>query len=674
MAVNPLDAFAQGQDLVNSFATQQAQRQAGRALAQGDYASAMSSLFNSGDIGGGLKLQGLQQQQQELQRSRQDEQRKRQVQFTMQATKALRGAVQEGQDPIAVYDSFQPAFQALGVAPEELGQYRQALAANPAAFLDTVEQAVGQAARELEIVNYGSGRGGVAVDKQTGEIVNEFGPAAEPIKVGDVLVDPVTYEPILDAREPRYETVRNTDGSTSTFAIDQPAPIRGAGGGSNDLAGIKQRLFAREGGYVARDGSSGAPANFGINQRANPDVDVANLTRERAEQIYDERYIKPILDAGVSGPALEAVIDFGVNAGPNRALDFWRRSGGDINRFNELRLNHYRSLPDYNRYGRSWERRVAETTPGTVDTRGGTRVVAQGQNRGSQVSFLSAEEKRALGLPANGAYQRDRDGKVTQVAGSGSRDTNLNQTDQRRISAAVTSAESATSLAADARRFMELNRRAPTNPLVGVAGPAAGLNPTYAEMRAIQSRMAPLMREAGSGAMSDRDVALFLRSVPSLGNPTETNNSIASVIQAGAQRAQDRAAFLEDFAQKNGNLLGAQEQWNRYTRANPLFEERGGNTQVRNNVPDWRNFFSGSTQTQSGSQPRTNAPGLRFNITESQLQTRQRLIQQGASPSAPLGSTRNPRYLNPADPSTSYGNIRRGEYFVHPDGTVRRKP
>ena len=75
----------------------------------------------------------------------------------------------------------------------------------------------------------------------------------------------------------------------------------------------------------------------------------------------------------------------------------------------------------------------------------------------------------------------------------------------------------------------------------------------------------------------------------------------------------------------------------------------------------------------TSNQPRTNAPGLRFNITESQLQTRQRLIQQGASPSAPLGSTRNPRYLNPADPSTSYGNIPRGQHYVSPDGQIRQK-
>ena len=36
-------------------------------------------------------------------------------------------------------------------------------------------------------------------------------------------------------------------------------------------------VLEKEGGYTASDGESGAPANFGINQRANPDIDVKNL-------------------------------------------------------------------------------------------------------------------------------------------------------------------------------------------------------------------------------------------------------------------------------------------------------------------------------------------------------------------------------------------------------------
>src|SRR6185312_3196076 len=51
-------------------------------------------------------------------------------------------------------------------------------------------------------------------------------------------------------------------------------------------------LAAHEGGYTADDGN-GSPANFGINQGANPDIDVANLTQADAKQLLHDRYWIP---------------------------------------------------------------------------------------------------------------------------------------------------------------------------------------------------------------------------------------------------------------------------------------------------------------------------------------------------------------------------------------------
>lgn len=620
MAVNPLDAFSQGQGLVNSFATQLGRRQAGRALAQGDYASAMSSLFNSGDVDGGLQLQRLQQQQQELQRSRQDEQRKRQVQFTMQATKALRGAVQEGQDPIAVYDSFQPAFQALGVAPEELGQYRQALAANPAAFLDTVEQAVGQAARELEIVNYGSGRGAVAVDKNTGEIVNEFGPAAEPIKVGDVLVDPVTYEPILDAREPRYQTVRNTDGSTSTFAIDQPAPRTGGGGGggsgvprgmrNNNPGNIEDGPFAR-----SLPGYAGSDGRFAIFS----DLASGEGAQARLLQSYVQR--------GFDTPA--EIINRWAPPSDNNPTNAYvnyvaRRVGvGPNDRISAEQIPLVaQAIREFENGGQS----ASNGRPAAATSSGGARVVAQGQNRG-----LSPSEQRAVAREER-AEQREQQ---REQAGSRRDEVNLRR---------------------------EFNNRQEVK--------------DYATVRsAYQSVQAAARQPSAAG-----DLSLIFAYMKIL----DPGSVVREQEFANAQNAAgvpDRVRNLYNRA-LNGQRLNPNQRQDFLTQANNLFQTR---QQTYDRIAgEYRGYAEsygvspdrvapierGSTSNQ----PRTNAPGLRFNITESQLQTRQRLIQQGASPSAPLGSTRNPRYLNPADPSTSYGNIRRGEYFVHPDGTVRRKP
>jgi hypothetical protein len=137
-----------------------------------------------------------------------------------------------------------------------------------------------------------------------------------------------------------------------------PAATPGAAGGFDAQVAP---LLQREGGYVAKDGRSGAPANFGINQKYNPDVDVKNLTPEKAKEIYRQRYWNAIGGDQLPPAAQAAVFDAAVNQGPQRALQWWQQSGGDLAKFNQLRLQHYRSRPDYAQNGPSWERRVRET-------------------------------------------------------------------------------------------------------------------------------------------------------------------------------------------------------------------------------------------------------------------------------------------------------------------------
>jgi hypothetical protein len=53
-----------------------------------------------------------------------------------------------------------------------------------------------------------------------------------------------------------------------------------------------EHVLANEGGYAARD-MNGAPVNFGINQKANPGVDVKEPDRDQAKQIYHDKYWVP---------------------------------------------------------------------------------------------------------------------------------------------------------------------------------------------------------------------------------------------------------------------------------------------------------------------------------------------------------------------------------------------
>lgn len=200
---------------------------------------------------------------------------------------------------------------------------------------------------------------------------------------------------------------------------------------------------------------------------------------------------------------------------------------------------------------------------------------------------------------------------------SGAAGGSFDATTRGALQAARDTASMARSRAADARRFIELNKQAGTGVGAAILGPAAGLNPTYAEMRAISARLIPQERTPGSGPMSDKDIALYGRAVLDIDKPGPTNQAMANVVVAQAERDADYAAFLDEYATRNGNLNGAQEDWTAYANANPLFDERNGNTVVRPRVQPWRTFMgwgerqrggSGGAQGGSGQPVRVNSP------------------------------------------------------------------
>lgn len=92
------------------------------------------------------------------------------------------------------------------------------------------------------------------------------------------------------------------------------------------------------------------------------------------------------------------------------------------------------------------------------------------------------------------------------------------------------------------------------------------------EMAAIQARLAPAQRQAGSGVSSDRDVAMFLRGLPSLENEGNTNKAIREDYERKYNSALEKANAMQRHLDQFGNL----------TEFDSLWAQRSRNPQARN--------------------------------------------------------------------------------------------
>lgn len=329
-------------DQQKGYSEDRARVQAGRKMAAGDYGGASGALYGEGMIDAGSQVQNYGQGQED----RETQQRLAKGKVLLDVTERL-AKVPQAQRMQALQGAL-PILQQSGVDTQPFTQL------TPDQLTDQNLALFGtQIAKELEIVNRGNGAYDV-VDKASGDVVRG--------------VEPFPAKPEFIQRDPEKDLVQ-IGGAAPAGGV-----IAGGGGFDNVIGGVLQR----EGGYNASDGNSGNPVNFGINQGANPDIDVRNLTEDQAKQIYKQRYWDPIGGDQLPPEAQAAVFDAAVNQGVSAAQQMWRESGGDVQKFSQLRLQRYRQTPGYDKYGRAWEARVAETSGGG-GVQGGAQVLARGQ-------------------------------------------------------------------------------------------------------------------------------------------------------------------------------------------------------------------------------------------------------------------------------------------------------
>ena len=124
------------------------------------------------------------------------------------------------------------------------------------------------------------------------------------------------------------------------------------------------RVLEREGGFVDDPADRGGRTNFGISQRAYPDLDIANLTRDEAARIYKRDYWDFIGADDLPENIREIAFDTAVNQGPGFARRALIRSEGDPQRYLDLREERYREIverdPSQERFLTGWLNRLNE--------------------------------------------------------------------------------------------------------------------------------------------------------------------------------------------------------------------------------------------------------------------------------------------------------------------------
>lgn len=187
-----------------------------------------------------------------------------------------------------------------------------------------------------------------------------------------------------------------------------------------------QYVMGQEGGYVANDNGKG-PTNYGINGQANglTPEQVKNLTPEQAAQMYQSKYFNGA-NGGIDISKLPtttavAVADTEANMGQATAAKLFEQSGGDINKFLDLRQQAYNKIDAPQTTKDAWNQRMASLRE-FVNQHGGTET---GTMDGSappvapdtKVTLLKATPLTSIGIGQNVKFSHGEDGSLQMTKG-----------------------------------------------------------------------------------------------------------------------------------------------------------------------------------------------------------------------------------------------------------------
>lgn len=597
------NAAARGVENVNAWADAAAKRRAGAMIAE-DPRAAMSHLQRNGLLGDAMNVQqGVWAEENRsiaaTERERAEEDRQRGIELEAEKREAdalgamatnLQSVLSEHgvEAVLPAFDQMAAGWMANGADAESVAQMREALATNPEPFLTATAGAVSAANQRYQLWQAGNSAG--TFDRRTGQVTEQF-------------------------RAPRYERV-----GTGQDLVE----IDGMGG----LSGGE----APSGGAPAPTG--GRPAGAPAAREGTPAERNAALQSEILAVIPNAR-----MGSGVRTPERQAEL---VRDMPGIAVPNSRHPTGDAQDF-QIPGKGEADLPEVRRMlqegGVEFEDVIFHNNhfhiergpngggaaptprPQAAPSGGGPRVIARGRDPapragGVQWRTMTPEEVETQGLRAGGSYQINSNGQ-TRVAqqppaagrgGAAQPGGRLSPQDNAFLNKLRTDATAAMGVANLYAQMEPLARRVDTGGMMSMPGAGSvvgAVNPEVRRFMQLTDQMTPGMRQGLPGAASDRDVAMFRSATPSIDKPREANLAAIAAGRAWGQRQGDYVAFIEQWARDNGSLLGASEEWNRYTTANPLFADESGNhgmpTLAR--VQPWRTWFGRPRAPSGGAAP-----------------------------------------------------------------------
>lgn len=147
---------------------------------------------------------------------------------------------------------------------------------------------------------------------------------------------------LLDALQ--QQAMTSTDNRVPDTSDDTPAQPDPS---SDHIQFVMNNL---EGGGKLTTDSNGAPVRYGINQAANPDVDLKKLTPDSAQAVYRDRYWNKIDGDNLPKEMQLPAISFAANAGTDQANKLIAQSGGDVNKFMDAQKDFYNNLGQNPKY------------------------------------------------------------------------------------------------------------------------------------------------------------------------------------------------------------------------------------------------------------------------------------------------------------------------------------